>query len=44
MVPPELPIDIPIITGGTNDEGAVGGLGVEASRPPDTVAAWSKVK
>jgi para-nitrobenzyl esterase len=33
--------DIPIITGGTNDEGAVGGLGVEASRPPDTVAAWS---
>ena len=33
--------DIPILTGGTNDEGAVGGLGVEAARTPDTVAAYT---
>ena len=34
--------DIPLITGGTNDEGAVGGLGAEAARPPDTLAAYTE--
>jgi len=33
--------DIALITGGTNDEGAVGGLGAEAATPPNTLAAYS---
>jgi len=33
--------DIPLITGGTNDEGAVGGLGAEAASPPNTLAAYT---
>jgi len=33
--------DIALITGGTNDEGAVGGLGTEAATPPNTLAAYT---
>ncbi len=33
--------DIPIITGGTNDEGLVGGLGKEPATPPDTLPAYT---